>query len=109
MHATELFLEIGKTLTIIHFVPGRIRLRFSKSSLPLIRQFSEIDSFKDISIEQFIDSLSGINNVKINQLVGSATIQYNPDEWNKGMWENLCSGGSDPELTKKITAAINKL
>jgi Zn-dependent membrane protease YugP len=109
MQAINLFLEIGKTLTIIHYVPGRIRLRFSKSSLPLIKKFSEIDSFKAISVEQFIDSLNGINNVKVNKIVGSATIQYNPDDWNKGMWESLCSGRSNLELTKKVTDAINNL
>ncbi len=107
MQALDLFLEIGKTLKIIHYVPGRIRLRFSKSSIPLIKQFSKMDSFKEISVEQFIDSLSGIDNVKVNKLVGSATIQYDPEKWNKSMWEHLCAGQSDPELSQIISDAIN--
>ncbi len=108
MQAVELFLKIGQTLSIVHYVPGRIRLRFSKDSIPLIKQFSELDCFNNLSMAQFIDTLSGINDVKVNQITGSATIQYNTSVWTKAMWESFCAGRNEPELTSNVTDAINK-
>jgi hypothetical protein len=102
------FLAIGKTLTIVHFVPGRIRLRLSKSSLPLIKKFTDNETFDKISVEQFIATLEGINELKLNTLVGSATIQYDINSWNQTLWKNLCNGIADPLLNEKISKAITQ-
>jgi len=107
MSPVDLFLNIGKTMTIVHHVPGRIRLRFSSSSLPLLKQFSMIEALQDQEVKDILSAIPGINTVKINEIIGSATIEYKRGEWDTNLWENLCAGIPDPILENKISTTLD--
>ena len=108
MDALKLFLNVGQTLKIIQNTPGQIKLRFSLKSIPLIKQLSEVTPFNNITVDQFINSLHGINTIKVNQFLACATIRYDTTIWSPVMWESLCNGKQDTALITKITEAIQK-
>ncbi|MCW8931903.1 MAG: hypothetical protein OQL19_16925 [Gammaproteobacteria bacterium] len=108
MEGLKIFLDIGKTLKIIRISTGQIQLRFSLYSLPLIKQLSVVPPFNHITVDQFINSLDGINHIKVNQFLASATIQYDTSIWCSTMWESFCNGKDNPDLIKKISEAIEK-
>jgi len=109
MKPVDLFLDIGKTMTIVHHVPGRIRLRFSAKSLPLLKQFGTLEALDDTDVKGVLAAIPGIKNVKINEIVGSATIEYERAEWTGKLWENLCAGNQDPSLEHKIATSLESL
>ena len=109
MNPIELFLNIGRTMNIVHHVPGRIRLRFSTESLPLLKQFGDIDPLQEKDVQAILSAIPGINHVKINQMVGSATIEYDKQDWSSQLWESLCNGVSEPILNEKVGLALEAL
>lgn len=106
MDALKLFLNIGQTLKIIRSSPGEVQLKFSLNSLPLIKQLSVVSPFNQITVDQFIASLNGINNIKVNQFLARATIQYDSTIWKNDMWTCFCNGQENSELMQQISHAI---
>ena len=66
---------------IVHHITGRIRFRISPSFL---KQPIAKDSKK---LTQKIQSISGIQDIRINLVVGSVVIQYDPSIIDPNMWE----------------------
>lgn len=97
---TKELIELSSYFSIIHHTKGRIRVRVS----PKIKQMNT----KNISIDD-IQSLSqkikGINQIKVNKLVGSITIEYDNTIFPDTLWVDLI----EQKNLEHITSIINDL
>jgi len=96
---TEDIINIASYFTIIHHVNGRLRVRVN----PKITKESNSISLKDI--EDLPSKIRGIKSIKINKIVASVTIVYDPLIFASSVWEDLIKG----ENIEEITELINKL
>ena len=96
---TEDIIKIASFFTIIHHVKGRLRVRVN----PKITKESNTISLKEI--EDLPSKISGIKSIKINKIVASVTISYDPLIFPASVWEDLIKG----ENLDEITELINKL
>lgn len=96
----EKLVELAKYFTVIHHIKGRIRLRVSSK---IKEQQGNGMTLSDI--ENLPEKIEGINKIKINKIVGSLTIEYNDDIFQKALWDNLIEGKNLDE----VTVLINKL
>lgn len=66
---------------IVHHISGRIRLRLSPSLLaqPLARDAQKLT--------QQILAINGIDEIRLNPMVGSVVIEYNPAIIQPALWE----------------------
>lgn len=99
MITAEKLVELAAYFTTIHHTKGRLRVRVS----PKIKNESGDISMKDI--EYLPQKIDGIKKIKINKIVGSITIEYDNDIFQKELWDDLVAG----ENPDKITQIIDKL
>lgn len=92
-------IDIGKYFTIIAHTKGRLRVRVN----PKIQKESNNITLKDI--EDLPKKIDGIKSIKINKLIASVTITYEPNIFEPRLWEDLVKG----ENLEELTALINKL
>lgn len=97
----EELVELAKYLSIISHASGRIRFRVS----PKIKQ--KADEFKDVNIED-ATNIDGIKSVKVNKLIGSITIAYEPNIFPSQMWDELVDGKIDDEFLAKLDKLLGK-
>ena len=71
----KLFEDIRKHLTIVHHIPGRIRLKFGASiiSNPYVKK--NINKNNN-TLEQIYSIVPGIKNTKVNILARSMVVEY---------------------------------
>ena len=91
--------DLASYCSIIHHISGRVRVRVS----PKIKKYEGEASLEDI--EAMPEKIKGIKKIKINKLVGSITIEYNPEIFKDSLWDDLFNG----ENLDEITGIINKL
>ena len=72
MISTDEIINIARFFSIIAHTPGRLRVRVN----PKITQSSGNISISDI--ENLPNKIDGIINIKINKIIASVTITYNP-------------------------------
>ncbi|NKQ40632.1 MAG: hypothetical protein HF962_03580 [Sulfurovum sp.] len=99
MITAEKLIELASYFSTISHANGRIRLRVS----PKIVEQKGTISINDI--ENLPKQIEGINKIKINKLIGSITIEYNPSIFKKELWDNLVEG----ENLDEVAEIINKL
>ncbi|EFU70199.1 conserved hypothetical protein [Aliarcobacter butzleri JV22] len=56
-------------------------------------------------IEDLPNKIDGIENIKINKIIASVTIHYNPDIFQPKLWEDLVKN----ENIEELSILINKL
>lgn len=95
----EKLIELGSYFSIVHHIKGRIRLRVS----PKIKEHKHHVGIEDI--EALPARIEGIKSIKINKIIGSLTVEYDPHVFPHHLWENLVLG---KELDDVI-AIIEKL
>lgn len=78
--------------SLIHHIPGRIRMRID----PSIK--SELKNFSADNIQSSIASINGIKKVKFNKLVGSVTIEYDHSLLSPLMWNELLVGNANSTM-----------
>ncbi len=83
MIKSEDIIRISKYFKKIHHTPGRLRVRVSSQ----IKNEAKDISMDDIS--SISKSIEGIDQLKINQLVGSLTIIYDKTIFSTTFWEDL--------------------
>jgi len=96
---TQDIISIASYFTKIHHTNGRLRVRVN----PKITKESNSISLSDI--EELPNKISGIKNIKINKIVASVTITYDPLIFSPSIWEDLINGDNLDEITQ----LINKL
>lgn len=99
MITTEDIIKIAGYFTIVHHVKGRLRVRVN----PLITKESNSISLSDI--EELPNKITGIKSIKINKIVASVTIVYDPLIFDSSIWDDLINGVN----LEAITQLINKL
>lgn len=96
MIETDDIVKIASYFTIIAHTPGRIRLRVN----PKIRNEASNISLNDI--ENLPNKLNGITSIKINKIIASVTVLYDPTIFKPKLWEDLVKNENLQELTKLI-------
>lgn len=96
---SETIIRISSYFTIIAHTPGRLRVRVN----PKITQTSGNITLSDI--EDLPNKIDGIENIKINKIIASVTIHYNPDIFQPKLWEDLVKN----ENIEELSILINKL
>lgn len=79
-------LGLRRHLSIVHHLPGRIRLRLGPS---LWGSASRID--RDL-FQGLLDRLEGIRDIRVNKAVATVIIEYDPHRVPPGDWETLVQG-----------------
>ncbi len=95
----EDIIKITTYFKIVHHSKGRLRLRVN----PKITKQSNSISLSDI--EDLHNKIVGIESIKINKVVASVTITYDPLVFESSIWEDLIEGRN----LEEITQLINKL
>ncbi|OCR97038.1 HMA2 domain-containing protein [Campylobacter fetus] len=88
--------EILPYFSLIHSVPGRLRVRVS----PRIKELQSSISLDEI--DKIIAKIDGINSVKFNKLVGSVTVLYDQDKFPEQLWNEMLNGRNLEHISKKI-------
>ena len=93
MISTDEIINIAKFFSIIAHTPGRLRVRVN----PKIK-----DSGRNISlgdIENLPNKIDGIKNIKINKIIASVTITYDPLIFKPKIWEDLVNQKNLDEIS----------
>lgn len=99
MIKSEDIINIANYFNIISHTPGRLRVRVS------LKIKNESNNIKLSDIENLPDKIEGINSIKINKLMASVTIMYDPKIFAPKLWEDLIK----QENTEELTVLINTL
>lgn len=103
MIKTEDIIEIVKYFSIIAHTPGRIRVRVN----PKIKNNKRDITLNDI--ENLPNKINGINSIKINKIIASVTITYDPNIFSPNLWEDLVKNENIDELTVLINNLAKEL
>ena len=93
MISTDEIINIAKFFSIIAHTPGRLRVRVN----PKINDSSGNISLSDI--ENLPKKIDGINEIKINKIIASVTITYNPKIFEPKIWEDLVNQKNLDEIS----------
>lgn len=96
MISTEEIINIAKYFSIIAHTPGRLRVRVN----PKIKDNAGNISLEDI--ENLPTKINGITNIKINKIIASVTITYDPLIFKPKVWEDLIKNENLDEITDLI-------
>lgn len=99
MITTEDIVKIASFFSIIAHTPGRLRVRVN----PKIKDSGGNITINDI--ENLPNKINGIISIKINKIIASVTIMYDPNIFKPKLWEDLIKNENIDELT----LLINKL
>ncbi len=99
MISTEDIIKIASFFSIIAHTPGRLRVRVN----PKIKDESGNISLSDI--ENLPNKIDGIINIKINKIIASVTITYEPTIFKPKHWEDLIKN----ENIEELSILINRL
>lgn len=96
MISTEEIINTAKYFTIIAHTPGRIRVRVN----PKIKDSAENITLEDI--ENLPNKINGITHIKINKIIASVTIMYDPTIFKPKIWDELVKHENLDEITDLI-------
>jgi hypothetical protein len=96
---TEEIIKIASFFSIIAHTPGRLRVRVN----PKIKDSGGNITISDI--ENLPKKIDGIISIKINKIIASVTIMYDPNIFKPKLWEDLVKN----ENIEELTILINKL
>lgn len=99
MITTEEIIKIASFFSIIAHTPGRLRVRVN----PKIKDSGGNITISDI--ENLPNKIDGIISIKINKIIASVTIMYDPNIFKPKLWEDLVKN----ENIEELTVLINKL
>ncbi|RXJ83767.1 hypothetical protein [Arcobacter cloacae] len=96
MISTEDIIKIASFFSIIAHTPGRLRVRVN----PKIKDSGGNITIADI--ENLPNKIEGIISIKINKIIASVTIMYDPKIFSPKLWEDLIKNQNIEELTQLI-------
>lgn len=99
MITSEEIIKIASFFSIIAHTPGRLRVRVN----PKIKDSGGNITISDI--ENLPKKIDGIISIKINKIIASVTIMYDPNIFKPKLWEDLVKN----ENIEELTILINKL
>lgn len=99
----QLLIKIASYFTPISHTPGRLRVRIS-------RDIKELTNNQNITnIDNIISEIDGIEDVKLNKIIGSLTIRYDPQIFAKNLWDELLEGKNLTHISQKINELIRRI
>ncbi len=98
----EDLVALSKYLKIVHHSKGRLRVRVS---LAIKKEAHRLD---EDFLKNFPKEIKGIKDVKVNKLIGSITINYDPDIFEPQVWEDLIGGNISDELMERLENLIKE-
>ena len=93
MISTDEIINIAKFFSIIAHTPGRLRARVDSK----IKDSGGNISLSDI--ENLPNKIDGIINIKINKMIASVTITYDPKIFEPKIWEDLVNQKNLDEIS----------
>ena len=96
MISTEDIIKIASFFSIIAHTPGRLRVRVNSK----IKDSGGNITIADI--ENLPNKIEGIISIKINKVIASVTIMYDPKIFSPKLWEDLIKNQNIEELTQLI-------
>lgn len=96
---TQEIINIASFFSIIAHTPGRLRVRVN----PKIVNSGGNITIADI--ENLPNKIDGIISIKINKIIASVTIMYEPNIFKPKLWEDLVKN----ENIEELSILINKL
>mgnify|MGYP003584566372 FL=1 len=93
---TQDIIKIASFFSIIAHTPGRLRVRVN----PKIKEAGGSSTIADI--ENLPNRIDGIIDIKINKIIASVTIMYDPKIFSPKLWEDLVKNQNIEELTQLI-------
>ena len=106
MISTDEIINIAKFFSIIAHTPGRLRARVDSK----IKDSGGNISLSDI--ENLPNKIDGIINIKINKIIASVTITYNPKIFEPKIWEDLVNQKNLDEISiclSSINSSVNSI
>ena len=100
MITTEEIIKIASFFSIIAHTPGRLRVRVN----PKIKDSGGNITISDI--ENLPKKIDGIISIKINKIIASVTIMYDPNIFKPKLWEDLVKNENIEELKSQISNYI---
>ena len=82
-------LKSRSRLSVVHHVPGRLRLRFAPDILDAV---PELESRLG---EGALTAVEGVEDVRVNAFASSMVIVYDPDRIAPDDWETLIAGSDE--------------
>jgi hypothetical protein len=84
-----MLLDMRSHLSIVHHMPGRIRLRLRPAMWGTASQVN-----RNV-VRQIISQLEGVRDVRVNAAVASVVIEYDPKQVRPEQWETLVRGDAE--------------
>lgn len=104
--------QVAEFFSIVHHIPGRIRIRVNISKLPTIKRWANETNLRTFLpnndenlIIAFLQSLPAVKNIKVNAIVGSATIEYDKNLFPPSLWESWVN----KEKLEAIQTQLNEM
>lgn len=85
---------------IVHHIPGRILLRILRSGIAIAAK---------ADLQAILRSIPGIRQVRVNPVVGSAVVEYDPQTLPHRLWEKLGQLRRDPSLRPALKQDLEAL
>ena len=105
----DIIFSLAPFARVLHHIPGRIRIRISTEAARYL-------SGDMAGISGVISGLPGIMNVRINPIIGSVLVEYDPKFFEPDLWERIVgiNGNSEEkagfknELLERISSRLNR-
>jgi len=93
-------IDLAGQTTIVHHIPGRIRLKVKLPGLLLAR---------DLDAEELANRFAGILDARSNAAARSIVISYDTQIIAPDLWELLVNGQKDPSLGNSVREKLQSL
>lgn len=103
MIQTQDIVKLSGYFTTIHHTPGRLRVKIDKSILDEVQNISLDD------ITQLPQQIDGLNEIKVNKIMATATILYDKTIFSPHLWDNLIAGQNLDEAIEILNNLQSKL
>lgn len=89
--------QIAEFFSIVHHIPGRIRIRVNVAKIPAIKKWAKSTNLREFLGENeasekmiiaLLEKLPAVKNIKVNAIIGSATIEYDSSLFAPNLWDS---------------------
>ncbi len=93
-------IELAAQTSIVHHIPGRIRLRVKLPALLLAQ---------DLDVEDLANHFKGVLEARANMAARSIVIIYDTGAIAPAFWEQLVNGKKDPSVQNSLRKHLDRL
>lgn len=110
--------QVAEFFSIVHHIPGRIRIRVNIAKIPAIKKWAQStnlrtflpnDNADENLIIALLKSIKAVKNIKVNALIGSATIEYDKNLFAPNLWENWVKKENLTEIESCLNQMLQNL